>query len=402
MKKQTVTVLGSTGSVGESTLSVIALHPNKYQVFALTAHTQVEKLFQQACVFSPKFLVIKDTESAVWLRQRIKEKSLDITVLIGSDGLNTVASADEVDVVMAAIVGGAGLESTMAAANAGKKILLANKESLVMAGNLLMETVQHSGAVLLPVDSEHNAIFQCLPVGYNKEQHERQIKKILLTGSGGPFRTRPLESFATVTPAEACNHPNWDMGQKISVDSATMMNKALEFIEACWLFNVSAAQIEIVIHPESIIHSMVEYVDGSILAHMGLPDMRTPITHALAWPERMCSGVESLDMTQLSGLHFESPDLLRFPVLSLAKQAMEKKGGYAIALNAANEEAVSAFLQGEVRFTDIQKIVAHTFSAKVWPEPKTLSDVLLQDKKARLESQHYIDSLKDNNKVVTL
>lgn len=402
MKKQRITILGSTGSIGESTLSVIALHPDRYQVFALTAHTQKEKLFQQARIFLPKFIVIKDAEAALWLKQQIKEAALDIRVLVGSEALNTVASADAVDVVMAAIVGGAGLESTMAAAKAGKKILLANKESLIMAGNLLIESVQQSGAILLPVDSEHNAIFQCLPIDYSQQQHKNQIKKILLTGSGGPFRTRAIESFSEITPEEACNHPNWDMGRKISVDSATMMNKGLEFIEACWLFALKPDQIEIVIHPESIIHSMVEYVDGSVLAQMGLPDMRTPIAHALAWPERIDSGVNSLNMTQLSGLHFEAPDLLRFPALSLAKQAMEKKAGYAIALNAANEEAVAEFLQGNIRFTDILKVVQHTFVAMQWPEPKTLSDVLLQDKKARAESQAYIDSLKDNNKMATL
>lgn len=349
---QNITILGSTGSVGVSTLDVVLKHPDRYRVFALVANKRVDLIVPQIQACKPRFVVMNDSSAALQLERQLQLLKISFTeVLTGEQGVIGVAEHEEVDTVMAAIVGAAGLTSTMAAVQAGKKVLLANKESLVMAGHLLMQAVEKNGAVLLPVDSEHNAIFQCMPVNYRQGLAKNAVRKILLTGSGGPFRQTPLNQLSNVTPDQACAHPNWDMGKKISVDSATMMNKGLEYIEACWLFDADPDQIEIVIHPQSVIHSMVEYLDGSVLAQLGNPDMRTPIAHCLAYPERIESGVASLDIIATATLDFESPDYQRFPCLRLAQEAA-KEGGTAMAvLNAANEVAVAAFLEQRVRFT---------------------------------------------------
>ncbi|MCG8378896.1 MAG: 1-deoxy-D-xylulose-5-phosphate reductoisomerase, partial [Proteobacteria bacterium] len=321
-----ITILGSTGSIGVSTLDVISRHSNDYSVIALTANTNVETLLEQCLIYKPEFAVMVDADSAARLEQELKNKASDIKVLTGTDGLLEVVKSDNVDYVMAAIVGAAGLLPSLAAARAGKRVLLANKESLVMSGKLFMDTVRDNNAELLPIDSEHNAIFQCMPTDFNQGLNKVGVNKILLTASGGPFRTIPLDRLSSVTPDQACAHPNWDMGKKISVDSATMMNKGLEIIEACWLFHTGPDNIEVVIHPQSIIHSLVEYDDGSVLAQLGNPDMRTPIAYGLAWPERINSGVEKLDLFHVSQLNFERPDQERFPCLRLAREAMENGG----------------------------------------------------------------------------
>ncbi|GAA5315400.1 MAG: 1-deoxy-D-xylulose-5-phosphate reductoisomerase [Candidatus Pelagadaptatus aseana] len=389
---QTITVLGSTGSIGVSTLDVIARHPDRYQVFALTAHTSVEKLLRQCCDCRPRFAVMRDEQSAEQLRAGLQAKGLETEVLAGESGLEWVSAHDDVDSVMAAIVGAAGLAATLAAVNSGKKVLLANKESLVMAGGLFMKAVAESGAVLLPIDSEHNAIFQCMPANYqNLEQ--AGIRKILLTGSGGPFRQTPLLDLAQVTPDQACAHPNWSMGRKISVDSATMMNKGLEFIEACWMFGVRPDDIEVVVHPQSIIHSMVEYADGSVLAQMGNPDMRTPIAHAMAWPERIESGVASLNFTDLARLDFESPDYQRFPCLRLATEVAARGGTLAATLNAANEVAVDAFLGEQIGFTDIPKVIEQVLNGSDCHEPVNLDVVKVADAEAREMAYQWVARL---------
>jgi len=350
--RRRVTVLGSTGSIGMSTLDVLARHPQRFELYALTGNRSVDRLFDQCLEHQPQVAVMACPDSAEQLQSRLRERASDTRVLVGEEGLVAVAGAAEVDVVMAAIVGSAGLEPTLAGVRAGKTVLLANKESLVMAGHLFMAAVEDSGATLLPIDSEHNAIFQCLPGA-----DMGGVAKILLTASGGPFREWSLERMRRATPDEACAHPNWSMGRKISVDSATLMNKGLELIEACWLFGVSADEVEVVVHPQSIIHSMVQYVDGSVLAQLGNPDMRTPIAHALGWPERIGSGVADLDIISIGRLDFEPPDRERFPCLDLAAAAV-KAGGTAMAeLNAANEVAVAAFLDGSIPFNGIPEVI---------------------------------------------
>ena len=384
-----VTILGSTGSIGESTLDVIARHPGRYQVFALTAHSRVEVLAEQCRRFRPRYAVVPGREGAERLRRLVPA---EVTVLAGEGALADVASDDEVDIVMAAIVGAAGLLPTLAAARAGKRLLLANKEALVMAGAILMNAVRESGATLLPIDSEHNAIFQCLP-GRHDSMQGAGVRKILLSASGGPFRTAAPETLSAVTPEQACAHPNWSMGRKISVDSATMMNKGLEVIEACWLFDVPVDRVEVVIHPQSIVHSLVSYVDGSVLAQLGNPDMRTPIAHALAWPARIDAGVDPLDLVAVARLDFEQPDSDRFPCLSLARQAADAGRDYPAALNAANEIAVAAFLEGRLAFTDIARVVAGVLDGWQPTEPVDLASVQQSDKTARALASNLLEVL---------
>jgi 1-deoxy-D-xylulose-5-phosphate reductoisomerase len=352
-----VVVLGSTGSIGGSTLDVIARHPDRYRVLALTAGRRTDILFRQCLEHRPQCVAMADEAAARDLRQRLRGVGLDCRVLAGPAGLVEVASLPEAHTVMAAIVGGAGLAPTLAAVRAGRCVLLANKEALVMAGPLFMQAVTDSGATLLPIDSEHNAVFQCMPGGFQSGSAGRGVRRILLTASGGPFRTMPPEHFADITPEQAVAHPNWVMGRKISVDSATMMNKGLEVIEAHWLFSMPAECIDVVVHPQSVIHSMVEYEDGSVLAQLGNPDMRTPIAHALAYPDRVDAGVERLDLARIGTLSFEPPDFARFPCLRLAYRALERGGASAVALNAANECAVERFLAGRVPFQRIAEVV---------------------------------------------
>ena len=395
---QNITVLGSTGSIGVSTLDVLARHPDKYRAYALTANTSVDLIIPQIQRHSPRFAVMRDERSAQQLEDQLFALGhKETAVLSGEKGLLRVASDVAVSAVMAAIVGAAGLSPTMAAVTAGKKVLLANKESLVMAGHLFMEAVETSGATLLPIDSEHNAIFQSMPARYQSGKStglaSEGVRRILLTGSGGPFRELPLAQLPLVTPDQACAHPNWDMGRKISVDSATMMNKGLELIEACWLFNTAADRIDIVIHPQSIIHSMVEYTDGSVLAQLGNPDMRTPIAHALAFPDRIDSGVGSLDIIATARLDFEAPDYQRFPCLRLATEAAAVGGTAMAVLNAANEVAVDAFLAGSIRFTDIPLTIEHVLAAKTIVEPDTLALVQAQDASARVLANRFIETL---------
>ncbi|MBU3069628.1 1-deoxy-D-xylulose-5-phosphate reductoisomerase [Aestuariicella sp. G3-2] len=380
--KQNLTVLGATGSIGVSTLDVVARHPARYSVYALTANTQAEALAEQCLCHRPRFAVMRDEQAAEQLASLLKASGCETEVLSGEAGLVQVSKAPEVDVLMAAIVGSAGLEPTLAGVMAGKKVLLANKESLVMAGGLFMSAVRDSGATLLPIDSEHNAIFQCLPVDY-RGVGAAGVRRILLTGSGGPFRETPIADLAAVTPDQACAHPNWSMGRKISVDSATMMNKGLEFVEACWLFDATPEQIEIVVHPQSVIHSMVEYSDGSVLAQMGNPDMRTPIAHALAWPERIESGVASLDFMTTSRLDFEAPSFERFPGLRLSIEAAKAGGIMPAVLNAANEVAVEAFLGGRAGFTDIPRVIESVLEKTGQFEPQDLAAVKEADAQAR-------------------
>jgi 1-deoxy-D-xylulose-5-phosphate reductoisomerase len=385
MALERITILGSTGSIGVSTLDVLSRQRDRFEVFALTANGNVERMAQQCLEHAPEIAVMVDREAASALRDRLKRAGSSTEVLVGREGLVAVAESDRVDVVMAAIVGAAGLLPTLAAAVAGKRLLLANKESLVMSGALLMDAVARSGATLLPVDSEHNAIFQCLPAGYTCADpvHPHGARRIWLTASGGPFRERPLDSFDAITPEEACAHPNWDMGRKISVDSATMMNKGLEVIEARWLFALDPEDIQVVLHPQSIIHSMVAYSDGSVLAQLGNPDMRTPIAHALAWPGRMDSGVEPLDLFSAGALEFAAPSLERFPCLGLAYRALQAGGTATTVLNAANEVAVEAFLAGEIRFPAIARLIEQTLSELV-PEPaSSLEGILAADARAR-------------------
>ena len=393
MAMQQITILGSTGSIGVSSLDVIARHPDQFRVFALTGHSRIEVLAEQCQRFVPAFAVVPNAEAAGQLSALVPTQT---RVLCGVEGLIEVASHSDTDTVVAAIVGAAGLLPTIAAAEAGKKILLANKEALVMAGALFLDAVARGGATLLPLDSEHNAIFQCLPPGFTGVSGAglsgsglsgTGVSKLVLSASGGPFRTTPIEQLMTVSPDQACAHPNWSMGRKISVDSATMMNKGLELIEACWLFNVTAADVEIVIHPQSIVHSLVEYVDGSVLAQLGNPDMRIPIAHALAWPERIASGVARLNLTELAALEFEPPDTERFPALTLARQAGESMGDAPTALNAANEVAVAAFLAEQIRFPRIAAVVAEVMEDWQGSEPACLKAVQDSDSRARRLAQ---------------
>ncbi len=387
-----ITVLGSTGSIGVSTLDVIAQHPEQYRAVALTANRDVSRLFEQCLAHRPDYAVMVDEAAAEQLQQKITTAGLETEVLSGVDGLLKVAALPQCEQVMAAIVGAAGLLPTLAAARAGKRILLANKEALVMSGHLLMDVVNEYGAELLPIDSEHNAIFQCMPERFNGLE-SGGIEQILLTGSGGPFRSVAPETLVDVTPDQACAHPNWVMGRKISVDSATMMNKGLELIEACWLFDAPPQKIQIVVHPQSIIHSMVEYVDGSVLAQMGSPDMRIPITHAMAWPQRMASGVKRLDLFEVARLDFERPDFERFPCLRLAREAAEAGGTAAAILNAANEIAVSAFLNKALRFTDITTVIEATLADVTAHKAISLAVVLQDDTAAREIAQQHVTQL---------
>jgi len=380
--QRSVVVLGSTGSIGVSTLDVIARHPDRYTVHALAAHSSVDAMVVQCLAHRPQLAVMVDEAAAAALEQALAGRC-DTEVLAGPQALCTVAALPGVDLVMAAIVGAAGLHSTLAAAQAGKTVLLANKEALVMGGHLLMQAVREAGATLLPIDSEHNAIFQCLPVSQQARADLSGVSRILLTASGGPFRTWSAAEMAAVTPAQACAHPNWSMGRKISVDSATLMNKGLELIEACWLFDVTPAQIDVVVHPESIIHSLVQYRDGSVLAQLGNPDMRTPIAHALAWPERIDAGVAPLDLIATGALRFEAPDEARFPCLRLAREAFSRGGTAMVALNAANEIAVAAFLAGELGFGGIAQLIEATLSGISHTEPSDLAAVETADRHAR-------------------
>ena len=378
-----VTVLGATGSIGLSTLDVIARHPERYEVFALTAFSRIAELRILCRKHRPRYAVVPDGGNARELQSQLDGDGIRTRVLVGEGGLSEVAAHPEVDVVMAAIVGAAGLSPTLAAVQASKRVLLANKEALVMSGALFMQALRDSDAVLLPIDSEHNAIFQCLPGGYSKGLSRVGVRRILLTASGGPFRQMPLEQLAAVSPDQACAHPNWSMGRKISVDSASMMNKGLELIEACWLFDAQPDQVEVVIHPQSVIHSMVDYIDGSVLAQLGNPDMRTPIAHALAWPERIDSGVSALDLLQTGRLDFEAPDHLRFPCLRIARQAAQDGGTAPAMLNAANEVAVDAFLKGRIRFTEIAGIIEGVLNKEASVPTRCLADVLAADAQAR-------------------
>ncbi len=379
-----LTVLGSTGSIGLSTLDVVTRHPERYRVVALTANRDVDGLLGQCLSFKPQIAVMADATSAAELAKRLAENGSDVGVLSGVAGLEQVAAMPEADYVMAAIVGAAGLLPAMAAVCAGKRVLLANKEALVVSGRLFMEAAEAHEAEILPIDSEHNAVFQCMPADFQRGLEQVGVRKILLTASGGPFRTMPLEGLKAVTPEQACAHPNWDMGRKISVDSATMMNKGLEVIEACWLFHTSPQQIQVVLHPQSVIHSMVEYNDGSVLAQLGNPDMRTPIAHALAWPERIDSGVDRLDLFQIARLDFEAPDLERFPCLRLAYEAIEAGGTAPTVLNAANEVAVQAFLEGRLGFLGIPTLVERTLNALEVRPADSLELLLDQDRQARV------------------
>ncbi len=382
MSVEMVTVLGATGSIGVSTLDVLARFPDRYRVHALTGQSRIALLAEQCERFAPRYAVVTDSDAGAALRQLLARQQTATEVLVGADALAEVAAADEVDTVMAAIVGAAGLLPTLSAVRAGKRVLLANKESLVMAGEVFMSAVEQHGATLLPIDSEHNAIFQCLPDSYRCVD-AAGIDRILLSASGGPFRTRPLHELDAVTPEEACAHPNWRMGRKISVDSATMMNKGLELIEACWLFRVKPERVQVVIHPQSIVHSLVSYVDGSVLAQLGNPDMRTPIAHALAWPERMASGVDPLDLFRVGRLDFEAPDLQRFPCLRLATEAAAAGGSAPAVLNAANEVAVAAFLDGRLRYTAIAAVVESVLNRADIVPLRSLEQVLACDEAAR-------------------
>ena len=383
MKQQSVTVLGSTGSIGVSTLDVMRRHPERYKAFALCSHSQVEKLFEQCKEFQPRFAVVRDQQLATQLNDLCHQSGLATEVRCGVEALIECSSLPEVDSVMAAIVGAAGLEPTLAAARAGKKIMLANKEVLVMAGELFMQAVREHGATLLPVDSEHNAIFQSLPADFSRGLNKCGVRRILLTASGGPFRNTPLSELQNVTPEAACAHPNWVMGRKISVDSASMMNKGLEVIEAHWLFAAPPELIQVVVHPQSVIHSLVEYSDGSVLAQLGNPDMRTPIAYALAYPERIAAGVEPLDLFKIAHLDFHAPDFERFPCLRLAYDALSQGGTAPAILNAANEVAVAAFLERQLSFLGIPRLIAETLDVLPGGAEGNLSDVLAADAEAR-------------------
>lgn len=387
---QSLTILGSTGSIGTSTLDVVARHPDKFKIVALTANSQVDLLFRQCRQFKPGYAVMLDEAAAIALRQLVREAGLATEVLSGVAALEQVAVLPEVDAVMAAIVGAAGLRPTLAAAHAGKKILLANKETLVMAGNVFMDAVRASGSALLPIDSEHNAIFQALPRGYNGDLKANGVRRILLTASGGPFRNTPLSELHNVTPDQACAHPNWVMGRKISVDSASMMNKGLEVIEAHWLFNASADDIQVVVHPQSVIHSLVEYVDGSVLAQLGNPDMRTPIAYGLAYPERIDAGVAPLDLFKVATMNFIAPDFERFPCLALAYRALRAAGTAPAVLNAANEVAVAAFLDKQISFLSIPRVIEAVLDALPVGTVGCLDDVLGADAEARRAAQQQI------------
>lgn len=393
-QQQNITVLGSTGTIGVNTLDVIARHPERYRAWALTANSRIEPLLEQCRVFQPKFAVVLDPDAAERLHLQLQHAGLDTTVLCGQEALEQVSSADEVDAVMAAIVGAAGLRPAMAAAKAGKRVMLANKETLVMSGSLFMQAVHDGGATLLPIDSEHNAIFQALPPDFDRGLSQVGVSKILLTASGGPFRRSTLDELAQVTPRQALNHPNWVMGPKITIDSASLMNKGLEVIEARWLFDAAPDSIEVVIHPQSVIHSMVQYVDGSVIAQLGNPDMRTPIAYALAYPERIDSGVGALDLFKIARLDFEAPDVTRFPCLGLAFEVLRQGGTAPAILNAANEIAVQAFLEERIRFIDIPRLIESALTQVSIREVQVLSDVVEADAAARCASLDWLEQRK--------
>lgn len=390
-KPQQITVLGATGSIGLSTLDVIARHPERYQAFALSGFSRLQELEQLCRKHRPQFAVTPDEASAVALQRALRAADVPTEVLAGAQALCDVSAHPDVDTVMAAIVGAAGLQPTLAAVEAGKKVLLANKEALVMSGDLFIQAVRRSGAVLLPIDSEHNAIFQCLPGDYARGLGVVGVRRILLTASGGPFRETALAELDQVSPEQACAHPNWSMGRKISVDSASMMNKGLELIEACWLFDAKPSQVEVVIHPQSVIHSLVDYVDGSVLAQLGNPDMRTPIAHALAWPERIDSGVAPLDLFAVARLDFQRPDEQRFPCLRLARQAAEVGGSAPVLLNAANEVAVAAFLDRRIRFPEIARIIEEVLNLEAAFAVENLDAVLAADARARVLAGEWLN-----------
>ncbi|GLX77191.1 1-deoxy-D-xylulose 5-phosphate reductoisomerase [Thalassotalea insulae] len=399
MQTRHLCILGSTGSIGESTLDVVRRHPDKFIIHALSANASVDKLYLQCQEFSPRVVVLVNEQAAEQLKQKLKANGqTDITVLSGSSALVDIAQSEQSDTVMAAIVGASGLLPTLAAVEQGKRVLLANKEALVTSGQIFIDAVKRCGAELLPIDSEHNAIFQCLPLS-SQEQigachlADNGVSKVLLTGSGGPFRSTPLDELNDVTPEQACAHPNWDMGQKISVDSATMMNKGLEFIEAKWLFDVSADDIQVVLHPQSTIHSMVQYKDGSVLAQMGNPDMRTPIAHALAFPHRIDAGVEPLDFFNTPSFEFQQPDYHRYPNLRLAINACQQGQAACTALNAANEVAVDGFLHKGIKFNDIFKINETSVKKFVSERVTSISDVLSLDKTVREYAKSLVDNL---------
>ena len=391
---QAVCILGVTGSIGQSTLKVLQQHPEQYSVFAVTAHSRIQELVQICKQYRPKIVVVPAAKVDELQRLLAQQHISEIEILSDEAGLIAVAEHPEVDVVMAAIVGAAGLLPTLAAVKAGKRVLLANKEALVMSGEIMMQAAREHGALLLPVDSEHNAIFQCLPEHYLQTERNGQpklgVSQILLTASGGPFLNHSLEELQHVTPAQACKHPNWSMGQKISVDSATLMNKGLELIEACHLFSIKEHFVTVVVHPQSIIHSMVQYVDGSTLAQMGNPDMCTPIAHALAWPQRIQTHVPPLDLFVNHQLDFQAPDTTRFPALSLARQAMQEGGLAPAILNAANEIAVAAFLQQKIRFTEIATVVEHTLNQIQNSAAESIELILQADQNARAIAQHFV------------
>ena len=390
MSVRSVTILGSTGSIGVNTLDVIARHPDRFQVFALSASSRVEELALQCQKFHPHFAALADATRAEALRARLKAAGCDTEVLAGDNALSEVAAHADTDVVMAAIVGAAGLQSTLAAARAGKTVLLANKEALVMAGRIFMNAVHENGATLLPIDSEHNAIFQSLPRKFGDGLSKVGVRKIILTASGGPFRAWSLNELHSVTPDQACAHPNWVMGRKISVDSATMMNKGLEVIEAHWLFNAPADMIEVVVHPQSIVHSMVEYLDGSVIAQMGNPDMRTPIAYGLGFPDRIDAGVSPLDLAKAGKLEFSAINVERFPCIRLAYEALRLGGTAPAVLNAANELAVEAFLNGALAFTDIPRVIEDVLGDTTISPATTLHDVIVADSIARLAARERI------------
>jgi len=388
---QKLVILGATGSIGASTLDVVRRHPERYEVFALTANRSVEAMATLCQQYHPAYAVMGDENAAAALRSHLPD-NVDTQVLHGESAMVALAEDSRVDVVMAAIVGFAGLRPALAAAQAGKRLLLANKEALVSAGKVFMSAVATGGATLLPIDSEHNAMFQCLPANNLARPDTRTVEKILLTASGGPFRGRGREELHSVTAQEACAHPNWSMGRKISVDSATLMNKGLELAEACWLFDARPCEIEVVVHPESVIHSLIRYCDGSVLAQLGNPVMRTPIAHGLAWPERIDAGVEPLDLISLGQMHFEKPDTRAFPCLRLAQEAINQGGGMCV-LNAANELAVEAFLVGRIRFTDIDKVIASALESISCREPESLAEVEELDRRAREAARQSIDRI---------
>jgi 1-deoxy-D-xylulose-5-phosphate reductoisomerase len=394
MPLRQITILGSTGSIGVNTLDVIRAHPDRFKVVALTAATQIERLAQQCIEFKPVIAVVADAEGATQLSKLLQDKQISTQVLFGPEALVSAVTQSGCDTVMAAIVGAAGLVPTLAAAQAGKRVLLANKEALVMSGNLFMQAMKAGGGELLPIDSEHNAIFQCLPDQFTKNPSDRSgVEELWLTASGGPFRDRPLADLAGITPEQACAHPNWVMGKKISVDSATMMNKGLEVIEALWLFGLPLEKIKVLIHPQSVVHSMVRYRDGSVLAQMGQPDMRTPIAHGLAWPERIAAGVAPLDLTQLAGLSFSEPNFAQFPCLSLAFTAAKAGGTAPAVLNAANEVAVAAFLNTGLPYLKIAEVVAHCLDTLPQTSASSLEVILEADTRARQVANQCIHDL---------